>query len=73
MQAQLAKYGATGVAIAAILLAGVLAQGLLKLSGNHIDHNTMAIQEQTKVTSKLEGTIGNNTRVIEQFIHNCSQ
>lgn len=71
MYNDLAKFGAIGVAIAALILCGVAVNGLLTITGNHIDHNTEAVLRQTEVISSLETTIELNTALLSSFAQKC--
>ena len=55
----LGQYGLVGVMIALILLCGGLGYFLWKLASNHIQHNTEATIENTKVLSALHELIKN--------------
>lgn len=57
--ASLGQYGLAGVMIGLILLCGAAVYFLWKLSSNHIDHNTQATMENTKVLSALHQLIKN--------------
>jgi len=53
----LVEYGAVGISIALIGLIAYLAGLVQKLLGNHIEHNTKALEENAKSNQELRGTI----------------
>jgi hypothetical protein len=53
----LAQYGVAGVAIAAIVALIVITKALIKLVGNHIEHNTEAVSDLREVIKELSTLI----------------
>jgi len=72
MGTTLAKYGMPGIALALVIALTMCMQGLFTITGNHIDHNTAAIQEQTIVISALNSNMLKNTMVLESIEHALS-
>lgn len=54
---ELAKYGISGVAIAAIILAGYFGRLLFKLVSNHLRHNTEEQIKNIAATNRLTEVI----------------
>lgn len=67
METKLAKtlvsMGVTGIAIALIALIWFLIQSNNTIVGNHIDHSTEAIIQNTKVLTELTASVTNSNEV----------
>lgn len=60
MDTELAKYGIPGIALALIGVVALMFKSYAKLAGNHINHNTDALNNVARA-------VDNNTEALKDF------
>lgn len=65
--------GAVGICVLLIILVFVLVKMVFKIATNHLNHNTVAIEENTKMLGVIGEVINNSIKSDSQVLKTCER